>query len=173
MIITIRRRVASTIFSIYMCVFAGSAMAFDFGAALTQAVQQTLQQVVLGAGMENGTDRYGSDYRSFDLPQPDPAQCQSTCNSEAQCKAWTYTKPGFRGPNSRCYLKQSTPNPTPNANCISGLKQEQQPKNQVQQSTNAGQGQKGMEIDTNRRGSDYRGFELPQPDPSLMLSPKL
>ena len=70
---------------------------------------------------EYNTDRMGLDYRNIDLTQADPAQCQTICSSEAQCKAWTSVKPGVQGPKTRCWLKQSVPNATPNPCCVSGL----------------------------------------------------
>jgi hypothetical protein len=48
------------------------------------------------------TDRYDSDYKDLDLAQADPALCETNCNGEARCKAWTYVRAGIQGPNARC-----------------------------------------------------------------------
>jgi len=71
---------------------------------------------------ERGFDRGGSDYRSFDLPAPNPEICRDACYSEAQCVAFTYVHPGVQGPNARCWLKGSVPMARPNSCCISGVK---------------------------------------------------
>ena len=73
-------------------------------------------------GMQYNTDRLGSDYSGFDLTRASPALCQTRCSGEAQCKAWTYVKPGIKGSKARCYLKTSVPVATRNACCVSGLK---------------------------------------------------
>lgn len=70
---------------------------------------------------ESNTDRRGSDYRSFFLNQPDFLQCERACAGEAQCKSWTYVKPGIQGPNAKCWLKQAVPAATANDCCISGV----------------------------------------------------
>jgi hypothetical protein len=43
---------------------------------------------------ENDVDRPGQEYRSFDLPLPDPRPCQKSCTEDAKCRAWAYEKPG-------------------------------------------------------------------------------
>jgi hypothetical protein len=73
-------------------------------------------------GMEADIDRPGLDYSSFDLAQPDPAGCQSSCATDSKCKAWTYVKPGYQGAKARCWLKGSYPAASPNPCCVSGLK---------------------------------------------------
>jgi hypothetical protein len=72
--------------------------------------------------MEGNTDRPGLDYRSFDLPAADPKLCQDACAGEANCKAFTYVRPGVQGPSARCWLKSSVPNPVSNNCCVSGVK---------------------------------------------------
>jgi len=71
--------------------------------------------------MENNTDRPGRDYKSFDLSSPNPYTCQTACENEEQCQAWTYVKPDVQGPQARCWLKNSGPTPTMNTCCISGV----------------------------------------------------
>jgi hypothetical protein len=58
--------------------------------------------------------------RSFDMANPQPDQCAQACNDDSQCKAFTFVKPGFQGPDGRCYLKYGVPDPVPNECCISG-----------------------------------------------------
>jgi len=75
---------------------------------------------VIGSGMEDGTDRPGTDYSSTPLG-PDPADCQQMCFfGRATCRAWTYVRPGIQGPNAVCHLKRSAPAPVANDCCISG-----------------------------------------------------
>lgn len=73
--------------------------------------------------VEADTDRMGSDYSGYDLSSADPELCRKACDGDAQCKAYTYVKPGVQGPNARCYLKNAVPAPSPNACCVSGVKQ--------------------------------------------------
>jgi hypothetical protein len=72
--------------------------------------------------MEQGIDRIGDDYRDFDLTTPNPALCAQACMNEARCRAWTYVKPGVAGDKAHCWVKNRVPPPTPDANCVSGVK---------------------------------------------------
>jgi len=65
--------------------------------------------------VEAGTNRAGSDYRSF--PAPDATACQAACTGETQCKAWTWD-----GTTGRCWLKNNIPPATANSCCTSGRK---------------------------------------------------
>lgn len=73
------------------------------------------------AGMEPTTDRPGGDYRNFDLGRADPQLCKDQCDGEAQCKAWTYVRPGVQGQAARCWLKNVVPAARPSDCCTSGL----------------------------------------------------
>jgi len=78
------------------------------------------------AGLEFGTNRPGSDYRNFEIGNADLRDqpellCKKACDSEAQCRSWTYVKPGIQGPNARCWLKSATPGAQANNCCISGV----------------------------------------------------
>lgn len=114
---------------------------------------KTALKTTAQAFMEFNMDRPGSDYRDFDLNKPEPNLCAAACAKETQCKAWTYIKPGFQGPNARCWLKDEVPDQIENEGCISG--------------------QKGviateeMEYNTNRNGSDYGDMDLRSPDPKV------
>ena len=72
--------------------------------------------------MEYYMDRMGSDYSNFDLSEDNPQVCQDACQNDPNCVAWTYVKPGFQGPNPRCWLKNAIPPLTPNPYCVSGVK---------------------------------------------------
>ena len=72
--------------------------------------------------IEFGVDRYGGDYRNFEVP-PDPSgkNCQTACDAEEGCRAWTYVRPGYVGSSAVCYLKNHITRPVRKACCISGV----------------------------------------------------
>jgi hypothetical protein len=72
--------------------------------------------------LESDVDRPGKDSTSFDLPKPDPTSCQQACANDNSCKAFTYVKPTYQGPNARCWLKASVPQAHNDRCCISGVK---------------------------------------------------
>jgi hypothetical protein len=72
--------------------------------------------------MEQDTNRFGEDYKDLDLDAPEPALCAEACLKEAKCRAWTYVKPGVQADNAKCWLKDKAPPPSPDDNCISGVK---------------------------------------------------
>ena len=73
--------------------------------------------------MEWDTDRYGKDYKYYDLISPDPTLCEEKCASDPECFAWTYIKPNtVQGPNPRCWLKNSIPTTRQSFDCVSGSK---------------------------------------------------
>jgi hypothetical protein len=73
-------------------------------------------------GMEFAIDRPGGDYRSFNLP-PDPAAsaCATSCQADQHCRAWTFLRPGYEGPDARCFLKNHVTRPRVGACCVSGV----------------------------------------------------
>jgi hypothetical protein len=75
-----------------------------------------------GGGREFSIDRTGGDYRSADI-QPDATgdDCKLACDGDAQCRAWTYVRPGYVGPAARCYLKDRLMPPRHKPCCISGV----------------------------------------------------
>lgn len=83
---------------------------------------------VLGGALAQGsweadTDRPGQDYSGFDLAAPDAGLCQSACNANPACRAWTYVKPNtVQGSRPRCWLKSGVPAARANACCISGVR---------------------------------------------------
>ena len=106
----------------------------------------------LPAGMEQYTDRPGSDWKSFDLKVPRPELCRAACDSASECKAYTFVGPGPREPIARCFLKSAVPAATQNICCVSGVK----PPLPA-----------GMEENTDRPGSELKSFDLPEPRAEL------
>jgi PAN domain len=85
---------------------------------------------VRGAGViepRHGTrefsiDRTGGDYRSLEVaPNATGETCKMACDAENQCRAWTYVRPGYVGPEARCYLKDRVRPPRHKPCCISGV----------------------------------------------------
>jgi hypothetical protein len=72
--------------------------------------------------VEIGYDRPGSDYRNFAMQSGSESQCQDACLRDQRCRAWTYVRPGYQGPQARCWLKGTAPGAVPNDCCVSGLK---------------------------------------------------
>jgi hypothetical protein len=72
--------------------------------------------------LEVSMDRYGGDYRNFETP-PDPsgADCKAACEGEARCRVWTYVRPGYLGPQARCFLKERVRTPRRAPCCTSGV----------------------------------------------------
>jgi hypothetical protein len=71
---------------------------------------------------EHDKDRLGGDYSGFDVRTDHIEDCEVACKSDAKCAAWTYVKPGVRGPRARCYLKNVVPATSDNVCCVSGTK---------------------------------------------------
>lgn len=72
--------------------------------------------------IEFGIDRVGGDYRIFDTPpNATGAGCRAACEADLRCRAWTYVRPGYQGPNARCYLKHRVRPPRRRPCCISGV----------------------------------------------------
>lgn len=85
----------------------------------TKAAERPSPQ--LPAGMEDNSDRPGSDFGSFTVSPGSPAACQNACRKDSRCKAWTYVRPRIQGPSAVCYLKSAMPPAMPNKCCISGV----------------------------------------------------
>jgi hypothetical protein len=73
------------------------------------------------ASRDGSTDRPGLDYRTFELSAPNPDLCESACKREAQCRSWTYSWPGAKGPKAMCALKTGVPPKRSDTCCISGV----------------------------------------------------
>jgi hypothetical protein len=71
---------------------------------------------------EYAIDRYGGDYRDFELaPDPTGKACKDACEGEDRCRTWTYVRPGYLGAAARCYLKERITTPRRKPCCISGV----------------------------------------------------
>lgn len=72
--------------------------------------------------IEYSIDRFGGDYRSFQIPpNAPPTFCQAACEAEGRCRAWTFLRPGYVGPVARCFLKDRITLPRRKPCCISGV----------------------------------------------------
>ncbi len=69
---------------------------------------------------EVNISRHGRDYRSFEAENP--SACFITCEEEAECLAWMFTKPKNEEEMGECNLKEAIPNSSLNENTISGVK---------------------------------------------------
>jgi len=103
--------------------------------------------------LEYDTNRSGSDYRGFELSQADPETCRNECANDSACRAFTYVKPGVQGARARCWLKSAVPVASANNCCVSGIK-------------SGGSSNGGLEVNVNRRGGDYRDYDLPDNNPN-------
>jgi len=46
--------------------------------------------------VETSIDRFGGDYRNFDLKRSDGDDaCKAACAADNKCRAWTYARPGY------------------------------------------------------------------------------
>jgi len=146
--------------------------ALFFVAVLFQIVSFFIASDVLSQTLEYDTDRPGMDYKNFDLPSPDPNLCVSACAGDAQCKAFTYVKPGIQGMSPRCWLKTGVPAPKQSTCCVSGIKKADAGAPSVapvpmQPGVGVITPAAGFESDTDRPGMDYRSFDLSEPRPEL------
>jgi hypothetical protein len=89
-------------------------------------VKLTDHVVVLGPGMQRDTNYFGSDYKHLD--NITAAQCQATCRTESQCKAWTWVRPKVGSNVSEqekkpwCHLKNAVPAKSTDTCCVSGVR---------------------------------------------------
>jgi len=72
--------------------------------------------------LQPNTDRPGGDYRGFALDAPQPELCRQACADDDACQAFTYAKPGIKGPRAMCFLKSSAVKAVANACCTSGAR---------------------------------------------------
>src|SRR5262249_39064454 len=79
---------------------------------------------VILPGMEDNTNRPGSDYHTFD-GAPQPASCRTICAKHSdQCRAWSWVKPPPGQTFGRCYFKSTVPAPQPDPCCVSEVLQQ-------------------------------------------------
>lgn len=66
-----------------------------------------------------GSDMPGKDYRAFPL-EGTPEVCEKACAGEANCKAFTWVRPGLQREQAVCWLKSEAPQATPKSGLVSG-----------------------------------------------------
>ena len=73
-------------------------------------------------GTETSIDRFGGDYRNFELKGGDgDDECKAACTADNKCRAWTYARPGYAGKAAHCFLKKDIKPPRRKAGFISGV----------------------------------------------------
>jgi PAN domain-containing protein len=74
------------------------------------------------AAIESSIDRFGGDYRSFELKsgEGDDA-CKTACTEDNNCRAWTFARRGYAGKDARCFLKKEIKPPRRKPGFISGV----------------------------------------------------
>ena len=71
---------------------------------------------------ETSIDRFGGDYKSFDLKRSDGEDaCKEACAVDNKCRAWTYARPGYAGKEAHCFLKKEIKPPRRKAGFTSGV----------------------------------------------------
>src|SRR3954453_21146703 len=73
--------------------------------------------------IETSIDRFGGDYRNFDVKPGSEGddECKAACTADNKCRAWTYARPGYAGRNAHCYLKKDIKPPRRKAGFTSGV----------------------------------------------------
>lgn len=72
--------------------------------------------------LEMSTDRFGGDYRNFELKAGDSDDaCRDACDADNKCRAWTYSRPGYAGKDARCFLKNQIKPPQRKPGFTSGV----------------------------------------------------
>jgi hypothetical protein len=72
--------------------------------------------------VETSIDRFGGDYRNFDLKSEDGDEaCKAACTGDNKCRAWTYARPGYVVKEAHCFLKKDIKPPRRKAGFISGV----------------------------------------------------
>lgn len=72
--------------------------------------------------IEMFTDRYGGDYRNFEMKTDASAQaCKAACQGDPKCRAWTFARAGYVGTAPRCFLKSEVKPPRRKPCCIAGV----------------------------------------------------
>ena len=99
---------------------------------------------------QTGFDRIGGDYLKFEIRTGDPALCAARCESDARCKAWTFSYPRTANALATCWLKDKVPPPNNDKCCISGVRGAGviPPRNGP------------LEFGIDRLGGDYRDFSI-------------
>src|SRR3977135_3750436 len=73
-------------------------------------------------GTETSIDRFGGDYRNFELKSGDGAdEFKAVFTAYNKCRAWTYARPGYAGKAAHCFLKKDIKPPRRKAGFTSGV----------------------------------------------------
>jgi hypothetical protein len=75
------------------------------------------------SAVETSIDRFGGDYRNFDVKVGSEGddECKAACTADNKCRAWTYARPGYAGKEAHCFLKKDIKPPRRKAGFISGV----------------------------------------------------
>ena len=73
--------------------------------------------------VETSIDRFGGDYRNFDVKAGSEGddECKAACTADSKCRAWTYARPGYAGKEAHCFLKKDIKPPRRKAGFTSGV----------------------------------------------------
>ena len=164
-------------------------------AAVNKAWKSTGEFAGKPTGPELDTDRPGGDYTRVFMTSDDHLLCESACNEDKQCAAWTFVKPGFQGPRAQCWLKARVPDKSSDECCVSGVKvrmvgsgmtggdvdlsqshirgrfEYELAAGEPDETYSVGSGLMDRELmppveeDVNRLGMDYRSFTLAENEP--------
>lgn len=146
----------------------------------TSGVKAEHSRPYVSNSLEHSVDRPGSDYNSIELTSSNPQDCKYRCETDPQCKAFTYLNAGIHGPNAICYLKNSIPSPVPNNNCTSGISDSRMNNTETANNNRVETGiireesqedilctTQGFEVGTDRPGSDYHTSIPNSMDPAI------
>ena len=75
------------------------------------------------SAIETSIDRYGGDYRNFDVKAGSEGddECKAACTADNKCRAWTYARPGYAGKDAHCFSKKDIKPPRRKAGFTSGV----------------------------------------------------
>ena len=75
------------------------------------------------SAIETSIDRFGGDYRNFDVKGGSEGddECKAACTADNKCRAWTYARPGYVSREAHCFLKKEIKPPRRKAGFISGV----------------------------------------------------
>ncbi|MCJ7444819.1 MAG: PAN domain-containing protein, partial [Methanotrichaceae archaeon] len=82
---------------------------WDEGSEPTEPTEPLVTVLLPKVVLDNDTDLPGSDYRNLELSTANPNLCALECSVDSACRAFTYVKPGYQGPNAQCWLKNAVP----------------------------------------------------------------
>jgi hypothetical protein len=69
----------------------------------------------------DNTNFPGFDMEGFPIGTATARTCQSICEDDPKCQAYTYVKAGYQATTAYCYLKSEISKPVRNTCCTSGI----------------------------------------------------